>query len=252
LIAHAKALYFPERSFARLLDTGPATDWRADRRVALASFLRQSRIDQKRCDAIAALRSVAAQPNRRNGRSDSAPANALWRRERLVAEGLVPNVGATDPAAIARGAGVATEALSDLRRELSELFFVAAWARARGIIATREDFALARRGIAPAADLSQSRVELLLAVRATAGAAIRVFVANGGAPDPKAARRAIILDWANANGIEHAGLRADALIDWIVAEGPNQFGYLWPFGIELIDTLRLQGRIAPGRAGTIP
>jgi hypothetical protein len=252
LIAHAKALYFPERSFVRLLDTGPATDWRPDRRAALAGFLFQSRIDQKRCDAIAALRSVAAEPNRRNGRSSSAPANALWRRERLIAEGLVPNVGATDdPSPIARQAGVTTQALHDLRRELSELFFVAAWARARGIIATREDFARAQRRVAPAADLSQGRVELLLAARAAANAAIRAFAAKGGVSDPKAACRAIILDWAIANGIEHAGLRGDALIDWIIAEGPNHFGYFWPFGVELIDALRLQGCLSPARAESI-
>jgi hypothetical protein len=248
LIAHAKALYFPERSFARLLGGAPAAVWSADRRAAVASFLRHSRIDLKRCDAIAALRSVAAGANGAASRSSNALANALWRRERLVAEGLVPSIAATDPAAVARQVGLDSEALHGLRRELSELFFVAAWARTRGIIAAEEDFALARREVAPTASLSRRRIDLLLEVRATAAAAARVLAANGGARDPKATRRAIILDWANANGIEHASLDGDALVDWIITQGPNQFGYIWPFGVELLETLQLRGRIAPARA----
>jgi hypothetical protein len=241
LIAHVKALYFPERSFTRLLDTGPATEWRVDRRVALASFLRQSRIDQKRCDAIAALRSVAADPNRRHGGTSDVPTKVLWRRERVVAEGLAPDMDATDPAVIVRNAGLAPTAVGDLRRKLSELYFVAMWARTSEIVAEAEDFAQARRELAPAGDLSEPRVRLLLETRATACAAIRTVSATRRACDPKAARRIIILDWIQANGIEHAGLSGDALIDWVIAVGPNGFGYVWPFAVELIDALRLQG-----------
>jgi hypothetical protein len=252
LIAHAKACYFPDRSFASLLEAGPATAWSNDRRAALACYLRQSRIDQKRSDAIAALRWVASEPNRRGGGSSSAPANALWRRERLVAEGIAASVDAVNPAAIAQRIGLANEDLHALRRELSELFFLAAWARDRGITASKEDFARVRRGLSPAADLSEARIELLLTVRATAVAAVRAYAANAGDPDTKATRRAIILDWASENGIEYAGLQADALVDWIIAQGPNQFGYVWPFGVELIETLRLQGWRASMRQGAVP
>jgi hypothetical protein len=247
LIAHAKGLYFPDRSFARLLDSGPASEWPTYRRDALAGFLSRSRVDQKRCDAIAALRSVAADSERCSVSATGPSLNAFWRRERLVAEGFMADIRARDPLSIARRAGIATKDLHDLRRELSELFFVAAWARANGVRATREDFALVRHRIHPAADLSPRRVALLLADWAAANAALRAFAARGGPADPRSARRAIILDWANANGIEHGGLRRDALADWIIEAGPNQFGYLWHFGVELIDALRLQARAAPLR-----
>lgn len=251
LIAHAKACYFPERSFASLLEAGPAA-WSDDRRAALAHYLRQSRIDLKRRDAIAALKSVASEPSRRGGGLSSAPPNALWRRERLVAEGIVASVDAIDPAAVAQRIGITNEDLHALRRELSELFFVAAWARARGITASKEDYMRAQHRLAPAADLSEARIELLLTVRATAGAAICAFAVNAGDSDPKVVRRAIILDWASTNGIEYAGLQGDALIDWIIAQGPNQFGYLWPFGVELIESLRLQGCRASVLMGAVP
>jgi hypothetical protein len=115
------------------------------------------------------------------------------------------------------------------------------WARTSEIVAEAEDFAQARRELAPAGDLSEPRVRLLLETRATACAAIRTVSATRRACDPKAARRIIILDWIQANGIEHAGLSGDALIDWVIAVGPNGFGYVWPFAVELIDALRLQG-----------
>lgn len=245
LIAHAQSLHYPQRSFSALLDGGPAAGWSAGRRAALADFFRHARIDRKQQDAVEALQSVAAAPNRRGEGAGRAPANALWRRERLVAEGLVPNVEATDAVRIAQTAGIAADALPALRDALSELFFVSAWARAHGICATAEDFARVRHGIAPAADLSPDRIEQLLAARATARAAVRLFSARANAADAAAARRAIVLDWANANGIEHAGLSGDALVDWVIGEGPNRLGYFWPFGVELLDTLRLEGWTAP-------
>ena len=51
----------------------------------------------------------------------------------------------------------------------------------------------------------------------------------------------MILDWANTHGIHHRELHGDALVDWIIAAGPNHFGFLWHFGVELIDYLRLRG-----------
>jgi hypothetical protein len=246
LIAYAKGLYFPDRSYATLLDAGPAADWGADRRAALRQFLSRARIDQKRCDAVAALRSVA-QPAPAGDKpiSRRPPANAFWRRERLVAEGIVPSIAAIDPMEAARAAGLRADELPTLRRELAEIYFVATWGRDHGITAGRDDVAQARGGLTPAADLSPRRVELLLAARAAAHATVRTVMASGGSPDPVAARRAVILDWARENGISHAALRGTALVEWIVSQGPNHFGYLWNFGVELIDELRLRGYRAP-------
>ncbi len=75
LLESVRRLYFPDRSFAALLDASPATEWPAVRRDALSRFLVTQRIDQKRLDAIAALTTIASgaagsrecvQPSRRS------------------------------------------------------------------------------------------------------------------------------------------------------------------------------------------
>ena len=59
--------------------------------------------NQKRCDAIEALKSVAAASlQRRDARATSVPVHALWRRERCVWEGFAPSVSAIDPAVISK------------------------------------------------------------------------------------------------------------------------------------------------------
>ena len=62
----------------------------------------------------------------------------------------------------------------------------------------------------------------------------------------------MILDWANTNGVEHEDLRGDALVDWIIAAGPNHFGFLWHFGVELIDHLRLRGYGGAQKTEAVP
>jgi hypothetical protein len=252
LIEDASNLYYPERSWARLLDTGPAVDWSADRRADLATFVSQSYIDQKRRDAIEALRTVAAASlPRRDRPATRVPVNPLWRRERCVSEGFAPSVSAIDPAGIAQQAGITSQELHDLWRELSELFFVGAWAHDHGIRAEASDVAVVRRQFAPSESLAHGRIERLLATRATAHAAVRTFLADGGARDSRTARRAMILDWADTNGVRHGELHGDALVDWIIAEGPNHFGFLWHFGVELIDDLRLRGYGRPLQTGAV-
>jgi hypothetical protein len=59
LIEFMKGLYFPERSFAALIDRRPVAEWAAERRQRLAQFVRQRRIDQKRVDAVLALTALA-------------------------------------------------------------------------------------------------------------------------------------------------------------------------------------------------
>ena len=66
LLESVRRLYFPDRSFAALLDASPATKWPAVRRDALSRFLVEQRIDQKRLDAIAAL--TITRPARRSSR----------------------------------------------------------------------------------------------------------------------------------------------------------------------------------------
>src|SRR5580704_5299866 len=60
LLESVRRLYFPDRSFAAVLDASPAAKWPAVRRDALSRFLVEQRIDQKRLDAIAALTTIAS------------------------------------------------------------------------------------------------------------------------------------------------------------------------------------------------
>jgi hypothetical protein len=241
LLESVRRLYFPERSFAALLDVSPATNWPAVRRDALSRFLVEKRIDQKRLDAIAALTTIASgaagEPRVR-----PAPASPphWYRRERLVAEGFAPRLAALDPASIAQRAGIADDQLQVMRRALSTLFFVGEWARSRGIVASVDDLALERARF-PAAAGPPHRVEAAITERALATAAVR-SVAAGHDIDSETARRVIILEWASENGIEYPDLCGEKLVDWLVEKTPAYFGYLWYFSVMLIEALELDGR----------
>jgi hypothetical protein len=239
LIESVRRLYFPNRSFAALLDAGPATKWPAERREALSKFLAERRIDQKRLDAIAALTTIAS-GDAGEPRMRPTPASPphWYRRERLVAEGFAPRLAALDPAAIAQRAGIADDQLQVLRQDLSTLFFVGEWARSRGIVATVDDLALERDRF-PAAGAPR-RAEAALTERALATAAVRAFAARHDI-DSETARRAIILEWASENGIEHHDLCGEKLADWLVEKTPAYFGYLWDFSVALIEALELDG-----------
>jgi len=246
LIGFIKGIYFLERSFATLTERGPAADWPAERRQRLAQFLCQGRIDQKREDAVAALTAVASNTFKRCPPKDKADAERRWRRERLVAEGLIPE-GEVNAPEIARRAGMSESEEGALRRELSVMFFVALWGRAHGLAPNGADLARQRACFPAAAGVPVPRLNGLLATRALAEAAIRVFSADHGSMDPEVVARAIVRDWAYDNGIERAGLQEEALVDWVIEASPSHFGYSWHFGIEMIETLRLLGRGAEFR-----
>ena len=243
LIDFMKGLYFPERSFAALIDRGPVAEWPAERRRRLAHFVRASRIDQKRLDAVLALTAVAANTFKRDPVKVEVDVERRWRRERLVAERLLPD-GDVSAAEIARCAGMPAAEVEALRRELSLKFFVALWARAHGLAPNDADLARLRRCFPAAAGIPIPRRDGLLATRALADAAVGAYSAAHGISDPEDAARAIVGEWARDNGIECAGFDGEALVDWIIDASPHHFGYSWGFGIEMIETLRLLGRVA--------
>ena len=77
--------------------------------------------------------------------------------------------------------------------------------------------------------------------------AVRAYSAAHGTTDAEATARAIVLQWAHDNGIECAGFHGEAVVDWIIDASPSHFGYAWDFGIEMIETLLLLGRVAEFR-----
>ena len=240
LLEAVRRLYFPDRSFAALLDASPAANWPVVRREALSRFLVEQRIDQKRLDAIAALTTIASgTAGEPRVRPTPASPPDWYQRERLVAEGFAPRLAALDPAAIARRAGIADDQLQVMKQALSTIYFVGEWARSRGIVATVDDLAVERARF-PAAAGPPRRVEAALTERALATAAVRAVAAERDI-DSADARRAIILEWASENGIEHHDLCGEKLADWLVEKTPAYFGYLWHFSVMLIEALELDG-----------
>jgi hypothetical protein len=73
LLAHAKALFYPERSWARVHSAARAFGMPHDRVARLEAFITERRPDQKREDAIALLREIA------KGRHEPAPTFAFER-----------------------------------------------------------------------------------------------------------------------------------------------------------------------------
>lgn len=244
VIEFIKGKYFLERSFAALIETGPAAGWPAERRHRLAQFLHQARIDQKREDAVLALTAVANTVCKRGPSKSEANAERRWRRERLVAEGLIPEDELT-PVEIARQAGISESEQRDLCRKLSVMSFVALWGNAQDIAPTSADLARQRACFPAAAGVPVPRLNGLLATRALADAAVRAFSAAHGTTNPETAARCIVRTWARDNGIEHPGLPEEALIDWIIDASPNHFGYRWSIETEMIEALWLLGRRAP-------
>ncbi|MFI4988487.1 MAG: TfuA-like protein [Alphaproteobacteria bacterium] len=243
LIEHAKAMHFPERSFAALLADGPAAAWPAGRRATLERLAAERRIDLKRQDAIAALASLAAGAAASTLPRAGAQASLLFHGERLVAEGLASNKAAIDAALVAQQNGVSDADLRALRERLSTLFFVADWARARGIAATPDDVALARRRLPALAGAKAARLHDLAAKLAVARAAARAVAERAGHADPPAAWRIIVRDWLAENGVERAGVEDGALAEWAIAAGPAHFGYLG-LDFELVEVLWLLGSAA--------
>ena len=242
LIEFCRGLYFLDRSFAAIANTGPAAQWPAERRQRLAHFFREGRKDQKREDAIVALTAVAAQGFNRGAPQDVADPGKPWRRERLVAEGLAP-AEKFDAAAIARRAGMTEREVRALRRELSTIYFVAQWGRAHGLVPSSADLARQRENFPASGTIPLPRLNGLLAARALADAAVRAFSAVNGTSNPEAAGRDIVLAWARDNGIACDSLEGEALVDWIIESSPEHFGFKWSFETEMIETLWLLGRL---------
>jgi hypothetical protein len=235
LIARMRAMPFPERSFDALLAAAPATQG-----AALAGFLSRHRVDLKRQDAVDALGAVSCRHPAALARE--VPSSPSWQWHRLVAEGFADPASALDPIRIAKRAGVSSHEIEGLWLDLSTLFFLGAAAERRGITVDEAATAAAAR-LFPGADrLPPGRRREALRKRALATA----ILADAGATpacDSEARRRAVVSEWAVAEGISRPGLAGDTLADWVVAAGPNRFGYAsWRFEVELIEALQLAGR----------
>ena len=248
LIEFSCGLYYLERSLEGLVEKGPAANWPSERRRALRHFLRHWRIDQKREDALVALRSIAAGRLAHSLPSHVPDARTPWRRERLIAEGLIP-VRQEHSAEIARRVGLSQSELAGLRRKLSTLFFVALWGEERGLTVTESDLARQRAVFPAAAGIPVPRLNALLASRALTEVAVREFSSVHAGTDPSSLMRAIVLEWARCHGITHPGYAEEVLAEWVIESSPVHFGYKWSFEIELTETMWLLGHLRRSQPG---
>jgi hypothetical protein len=164
----------------------------------------------------------------------------------LVAEGVMPHIEA-NAGEIAKCDGISDQEIMALRQELSTLFFVAQWGREHDVVPTDGDMAWHESAFPAAARIPPPRRKGLLAARALAQSALRVFSAMTEANEAGQTQvtfRSIIGHWARENGIESPGLEGEALADWIIEAGPGHFGYTWSFDVELAGTLWLLGKAA--------
>jgi len=242
LIARAKAMYFPQRSFAALLASDIVATWPSERRYALEKLMTERRVDQKRLDAVAALMAVAGNVNSRRLTGSDIPLRSLWEPQRLAAEGYASSDDVLDGSAIGQRAGLSAREFETLRRELSALFFAAEWARERRLEITIADIARERQRVCTPIACPERRVAPLLERRALAARAAQAFCESTDRAALRTDWSVIVLDWACRNGIAHGDLTGRALADWVIDTGPARFGYWWHFEADLVAALHLDGR----------
>jgi hypothetical protein len=133
LIAYAKHLYYPDRSYAQVLRSPVLQDWPQPAVLRLAQYVRTQAINLKARDAAGVLQYCATQPaSPSRARVHPTPlqeTDHLW----LLARGLM--AGFRSPTGDVRGERVLRQAMRDeelvtaLRRPLAMRAFVLAWAR---------------------------------------------------------------------------------------------------------------------------
>ncbi len=238
LLNYAKELYYPERSYDRLLSAYlPERE-----RSVLRSYFAARGVNLKMMDAIGVLRHVSeTQHSRlRSGNTNARRSHEdLWQLDRLRLGGFVAGEAILTGEALLEEARKDPELIASMRRTLSERCFLLEWAAQNQISvpdAFVEDYVERWKdsnGIDEediwmrANGLTREFSRKLLAERALAD-----WMTN----EEPASR--FILEWAALNGISCASA------DWITSKGPNHFGLLWAFEDALIREMQITGKAA--------
>jgi hypothetical protein len=255
----AKRLYYPDRSYAALLESPVAQGLSDDARQRLRSYLGSHRVDIKREDALAALRLVA----------DGAPAGGVTpprRRERTLYQ-IANNermlrrrvqLGGWSGDAFALHDTLAPAVRQRMIHALVARWYLVHWAEQRDVhcpAEVREEFQrafLERAGVSDLSGWLRSRALTALEFGDwIADAALADWLTRMGprffglaaateAPserfDPAVAP--FLRDWAR-----HFGLRCPdgdaATLDWLVAEDPRHFGFNFSPQIEVGRELQM-------------
>lgn len=266
LIAYAKRLYYPQRSYRQLLDSPALKGWSQDSVTRLDQYFLTNRIDLKMADAIEVLRLCAGlnfgQRGRRKPRgirhAIQAEGSGLWDHERLLLTGFVNSHG------VVTGKQVLDEVYKDsalvetMLPILSRHCFLLEWARQNEVFCPEEVLTtftsqwekehpiLDRKARLRANGLTQATCSVLLAERAL----IHWLTIQG--ENYFGLKGSFVLEWARQNGVSVTPGQLDrsltqskeALEEWIVKRGPHYFGLDWSFETALLRELQMTGKAA--------
>ena len=221
-LRHAKARHFTERSHAAVLDAPPfAGD--PGLRERYAGFVASRAVDQKRADALEALRLVLQRPELRQPPAGTVESltGGQWAAARVALELGVNPARLPAPGELLALAGLPGTPERDWREELSWRWFARQWRRDREQAGLRHvhlpaDSPPDRAGLTAvalaqldreAAEADEALTHALRAVPADA-AEIRIerrlAAAGGGVaspPEVSCARRLVVHEWASARGL---------------------------------------------------
>jgi len=214
LLDYAKHLYYPERSYQKLLSSPVVSRWSEQDRATIHHYFLHGAVNLKAEDAIGALRLAARMPGTRvavgydGGRSQE----DFFQLDRLRLTGFVGRQGIVTGETVLEEAQRDPDLLASMRATLSKRCLLLEWARRNNINCAEEvlDAYFARWKKYHKIDENE--------------------------------------DWLRANGLTRKFCRSlleeRALIDWITRKGPAHFGVDWNFEQALYHECGLLGRTA--------
>lgn len=259
LIAYAKQLYYPDRSYPQLLDSPVVKDWPRNRVERLQQYFLTKSINIKMLDAIGALRHHGAQKSGRRPAIRSQPshdaAETWWERERLFLSGFIGSRIVTGREVLDR-ALKSRVLVNTMRTRLSRRRFVLEWARQNAVACPRKC-----RYVSVKEWERDCRVLDLAAWRGANGLTARACLAllaeralihwiTTKGPPYFGLARGFVLEWARQHGVDLPRDRLDrpstkaSLEAWIVKKGPDYFGLNWNFETALLQELQITGKAA--------
>jgi hypothetical protein len=213
LLVYARWLYYPERSYRRLLESEIVNGWPEERRRMIRDYFLRCTVNLKRIDAIGVLRYAAGNGRvRLESNAVASSSEGLWQLERSRLTGFITREKAVTGDEVLEAARKDQDLMASMRRKLTRRCFVLEWAR-RHDIRAEEDF-------------------LAEYIRQWDD---RYNIDAAG-------------NWLRANGLTRGCytklLNERALVDWIVANGPDYFHLDWDFEGGLRREYRLRRIIA--------
>lgn len=259
LVAHAKQLFYAERSYSRLLRSPLLMEWSRSRVAKLAGYFSTRSVNIKRLDAMDAVRFagrlVARRKAKRPRKLVQVKEETWTKHERLLATGFIGTTLVTGAAVLA-AAGRDRLLVKTMRGTLPKRRFVLEWAMQNEITAPRgfrnlfasqwaADHGINNRsGWLPANGLIMGTYSDLLAERTL------IEWALGKGPGYFGLERSFIDEWARQSGVS---LPTDcpprrstfkSLEGWVIKRGPCYFGLDWRFEVAFLHELQLTGRAA--------